>query len=99
MGGPAQIRARTRVKWARWKDPPSAPAGGTSGSAARAPNEKGPGFGGRPGCGGKSSNGNQIRRYFPEPTVTPTAGKGKRSGTPLRERSARDSLPALGGLS
>ena len=91
MGGPAQIRARTRVKWARWKDPPSAPAGGTSGSAARAPNEKGPGFGGRPGCGGCGGSGG-----YSEPTVTPTAGKGKRSGTPLRERSAPVLLPAVG---
>jgi len=90
MGGPAQIRARARVEWARWKDPPSAPAGGTSGSAARAPNEKGP------GCGGRGHRAQSFCGLSLEPTVTPTAGKGKRSGTPLRERSAPVLLPAVG---
>jgi len=90
MGGPARGPARTRVEWAPWNDPPSASAGGTSGSAARAPNEK------VPGCGGPKT---QNCRGLPlEPTITPTAGKGKRSGTPLRERSAPVFLPAFGGF-
>ena len=91
LGGSfGRTETRSGVEWAPWNDPPSASAGGTSGSAARAPNEK------VPGCGGPKT---QNCRGLPlEPTITPTAGKGKRSGTPLRERSAPVFLPAFGGF-
>ena len=90
MGGPARGPARTRVEWAPWNEPP--PSGGTSGSAARARDEKGP------GCGGRDQRAQSFDGVSLEPTVTPTAGKGKRPRMPLRERSAPVFLPAFGGF-